>query len=87
MVRFTILTLCLAMISIGCGGDTAKDKNPNPALGEINTSPLPKRDGVKGGKEKAPAPKAPKLLSGEKGLPFGLIHCFLGFNRRLGYKN
>ncbi len=59
MVRFTILTLCLAMISIGCGGDTAKDKNPNPDLGEINTSPLPKRGGVKDAKEKAPAPKAP----------------------------
>ncbi len=57
MIRFTILALCLATFSIGCGGDTAKDKNPNPALGEINPSPLPKRDAVKGAKEKAPAPK------------------------------
>ena len=41
--RFLVLAVCLGSFSLGCGGNTEKDKNPNPALGEINTAPLPKR--------------------------------------------
>jgi|GEM_PF-5895016 hypothetical protein len=37
---------------MGCGGPSAEDKNPNPGLGEINTSPLPKRGDVKSAKKK-----------------------------------
>ncbi len=47
VIRFAVLAVCLCSFAVGCGGNTEKDKNPNPSLGEINTSPLPKR-GEKG---------------------------------------
>jgi len=46
-----LLTGCFALGMAGCGGETEKDKNPNPSLGDINTKELPKRDGVKGSKD------------------------------------
>lgn len=47
MNRLLLTAFCFSLLSIGCGGNSEKDKNPNPSLGEINTSPLPKR-GEKG---------------------------------------
>jgi len=53
MRRIFVNGICLAglLCGLGCGGETAKDKNPNPSLGEINTQPLPKREGVKDSKK------------------------------------
>jgi len=47
MKRFVLFSVCFSYFAMGCGGNTEKDKNPNPSLGEINTTPLPKR-GEKG---------------------------------------
>lgn len=47
MIRLLFPAVIFSLLSMGCGGNTEKDKNPNPSLGEINTSPLPKR-GEKG---------------------------------------
>lgn len=47
----TALSLCAFCLALGCGGNSSKDKDPNPSL-EYNKEGPPKRSGVQGEQKK-----------------------------------